>query len=420
MAPGISPSTNATNEKPTIVVPGPQATHEERQNFINGLLKPGRQRFELSALNEQQLARFIAYFRIKGVDPTDANEVARFIHGYEQFCGEEKRPDRDSGVASLREHNANEPNAPELNENTEVLGEFVENYGLWDFFDRPDRDGFTPLMRAVEENDEQLVRDLILHGAKVDDHALVPSRNGTSLLALVVEGGDLQCLDRVMTSCRRLEKPVDLRDGLEIAADRGDWGMLALMLQYGMDVYKRTPIPVSIAALEAAVKCFVHGQQNGPPRVLYRMFTEALLNRNAPFSEKREAYRLLVDLAQKDRELAVRILRTSIGAGLTISHVLNHDLPGLIGLLVEAGANIHERVMNFDLLELAINNHLSLATTEAVLKAFAEAEVPWRDDVCLHYAMQHHLRPLAGLLLKYGGVPSDAVKTWFFDGGDVS
>jgi hypothetical protein len=197
--------------------------------------------------------------------------------------------------------------------------------------------------------------------------------------------------------------------------------MLALTLQYGMEVHERTPIPVPIPALEAAVKRFEPGQQHGAPQVLQRMFREALLNRNAPFSEKREIFQLLADLAQKDRALAIAILKPLIRVGLTISHTLRYDLPGLIGLLVDAGANIHERNnAGHDLLEISIASNVSLPTIEAVLKALATADVPWRGDVCLHYAMQHDLRPLAEVLFKYGGVPSDAVETWFFEHGDVS
>jgi len=333
MGRSISQSTNATNEKPKIVVPGPQATHAERQNFVNDMLKPGRQRFELSALSEKQLARFVAYFRIKSVDPNEANEVARFIQGYEQYCGNAQRLDRDGAIASLREHIAKEPNAAALeatlNEHTEVLGEFVENYGLCEFFERPDRDGFTPLMRAVEENDEQLVRDLLLHGAKIDYRALMPLKDGTSLLALIAEGGDLQCLDHVLTSCRALQTPADLRVGLEIAAERGDWKMLTRMLAYLKEVHPKTPIPVPIPALEAAVKCFKPGLQDAAPKnALWRMFHEAVLNRNAPFHEKQETYRLLVELAGKDRALAVAILTPFIEVGFKISHTLKYDMPG--------------------------------------------------------------------------------------------
>jgi hypothetical protein len=144
---GISQSTNATDEKPQTLVPGPQAIHAERQAFINEILPPGRRRFMISLLNEKELARFVAYFRIKGIDPQNADEVARFIHGYEQYCGK--------GGRAI------------LNENTELFGELVS--GAWEFFNLPDRDGYTPLMRAVEEIDEQLVRDLILHGAEVNE-----------------------------------------------------------------------------------------------------------------------------------------------------------------------------------------------------------------------------------------------------------
>src|SRR5262249_52679945 len=112
----ISKSTNATDEKPTILVPGPKATHAERQAFINEMLPPGRRRFTLSSLNEKQLARFIAYFRIKNIDPKNADEVERFIHGYEQYCGREGRAI--------------------LNENTELSGESIS--GAWEFFNLPD------------------------------------------------------------------------------------------------------------------------------------------------------------------------------------------------------------------------------------------------------------------------------------------
>jgi hypothetical protein len=88
---GISQSTNATNGQPKISVPGPDATHQERQAFVNAILRPGRQRFMLASLDEKQLARIIAYFRIKSVEPNDADAVARFISSYEQYCGE-KRP----------------------------------------------------------------------------------------------------------------------------------------------------------------------------------------------------------------------------------------------------------------------------------------------------------------------------------------
>ena len=38
----VSQSTNVTDEKPQTLVPGPQATHAERQAFINEILPPGR------------------------------------------------------------------------------------------------------------------------------------------------------------------------------------------------------------------------------------------------------------------------------------------------------------------------------------------------------------------------------------------
>jgi ankyrin repeat protein len=136
---------------------------------------------------------------------------------------------------------------------------------------------------------------------------------------------------------------------------------------------------------------------------------------------KSEIFQLLVDLAQKDRALAVRILGPLVGTHppLTISQTLNYNLPELIGLLVEAGANIHERNNNgHDLLELAIQYRLSLTTIEAMLKAFAAAGVPWNHDFCLNFAMENDSVPLAGLLLAYDAKPSIAVETWFFEHAD--
>jgi ankyrin repeat protein len=291
---------------------------------------------------------------------------------------------------------------------------------LWDFFGRPDRDGFTPLMRAIEENDEILVRDLILNGAKIDDRALMLLKDGTSLLALVAEAGDLECLERVLTSCRTLGTPAESRGALEVAAERGDWGMLARMLAYLKDVHPKTATPMTVPALEAAVKCFKPGLQDGAPQVLRRMFSEAILNQKTPFEEKQEIFQLLVDLAEKDRALAAGILKPFIAVGFTIRETMKYKLPELIGLLVDAGANIRERNDNgHDLLEIAIANNLSLPMIEAVLKAFAVAEVPWRDGVCLQYAMQHDSVPLASLLRQYGARwPTVAVETWFSEHPD--
>ena len=146
---GVSQSANATNEKPSIRVPGPQASHEERQAFIDAVLPPGRQRFMLASLDGEGLDRFVKYFRIKRVDTNDADAVARFINQYEQYCGKQ-RPDRDSAIASLREHIAKEPNADELvvilNENTEQFADLLTGHASWEFFNLPDRHGFTPLM----------------------------------------------------------------------------------------------------------------------------------------------------------------------------------------------------------------------------------------------------------------------------------
>jgi ankyrin repeat protein len=394
----VSQSTTATDEKPQTLVPGPQATHAERQAFINEILPPDRRCFMLSLLNEKALARFVAYFRIKDIDPQNADEVARFIHGYEQYCGK-------GGQAIL-------------NENTELFGELVS--GAWEFFNLPDRDGYTPLMRAVEENDEQLVRDLILSGAEVNDRVLVPLKDATSLLALVAESGDLQCLERVLASCRALQTPVDWGGALEIAAKRGDWKMLARMLDYLKDVHRKTPIPVPIRALKAAVKCFEPGLRDRPAEVLQCMFREAIVNPVTKFPEKKKIFQLLVDLARNDRALAAGILKPMVRVGFTIRQTIGYDLPELIGLLVEAGADIGERNNNGnDLLEIAIASYLSLETIEAVLKAFAVAEVDWRDNVCLQYAMQQDSVPLASLLRRYGARwRGAAVETWFSEHPD--
>ena len=416
-APGVSQFTDTTTEKPRIRVPGQQASHQERQAFIDALLPPGRQRFTIGSLEGKQLARFVAYFRIKGVDANDAGAVARFINGYEQYCGEMPQPDRDSLVASLKDHIAMEPNAAALavilNENTEQFADLLADRAPWDFLNLPDRDGYTPLMRAVEENDTELVKDLLQHGAEVDHRTLMPSKNGTSLMALIAERGDFELLDRVSKGC---ERPSDL---LKAAADGGHWGVLRRILDSLKGLNEKTPIPVPLSVLEAAVSFFKPALRDpDASNVLVRMFREVLVNRDLKHDDKRESYQLLVDLAAKDRGLAVAILSPLTKVGLRISHILNFDVPELIGLLVAAGADIHEHVGNFDLLVTAIDNDLSLATIEALLKAYTAAGVPWNHDECLNSAMNDDSVPLAGLLLAYGARPNLEVETWFYEHAD--
>jgi hypothetical protein len=172
-------------------------------------------------------------------------------------------------------------------------------------------------------------------------------------------------------------------------------------------------------ALEAAVRCFESGLRDANARnALGRMFREVLINRDLQFGDKRESYQLLVDLARKDRELAVVILGPFVKVGLKISHTLNFDLPELIGLLVEAGANIHEHVGHVDLLVMAIENDVSLATIEELLKACTAAGAHWDHDECLNHAMNDDSVPLAGLLLAYGAKPNIDVETWFVEHAD--
>jgi hypothetical protein len=94
-------------------------------------------------------------------------------------------------------------------------------------------------------------------------------------------------------------------------------------------------------------------------------------------------------------------------SGVTISELIGHDVPGLVGLLVGAGANIREVNNNGDLLETAIGGDLSLATIEEVLMGFAAAGVAWNHNVCLRLAMDLHSQSLGLLLVKYGAVVPD-------------
>jgi hypothetical protein len=87
-------------------------------------------------------------------------------------------------------------------------------------------------------------------------------------------------------------------------------------------------------------------------------------------------------------------------------------------LLVEAGANIHEHVGDVDLLVIAIDNDVSLATIEELLKRYTAAGVQWDHDECLSLAMDSDAVPLAGLLLAYGAKPNIEVETWFFEHAD--
>src|SRR5262245_3395202 len=89
----------ATNETSRVTVPGPLATHDDQIKFIKAIPLSNRQRDMLASLDSNQLDLFVKYFRVKGVEPNDADAVARFINQYEQYCVN-KKPDRDSAIAS--------------------------------------------------------------------------------------------------------------------------------------------------------------------------------------------------------------------------------------------------------------------------------------------------------------------------------
>jgi hypothetical protein len=152
-------------------VPVPRASPEEQRAFVLAVLPAGALRERLIS-SPHRLARFVAHFRIRQIDPGDADAVERFSRFYEQFCGRRPKPSGEGLLNDFLRHIASEPNAETLRqlatEHSQLFQRLLGGRAGWDFFNLPDRDGFTPLLRAIAESDEDLVEDLIRHGAEVD------------------------------------------------------------------------------------------------------------------------------------------------------------------------------------------------------------------------------------------------------------
>jgi ankyrin repeat protein len=123
------PDVPGSSEAPhQLVVPGPGASVEEVRTFVRALPGGTLESYSRTGLTTaSNLRRFVTHFRIRSIDPTD-----------ERACSD-----------------------------------FAADLGLYDFFqarpsflNKPDAHGMTPLMRAVQERDYTLFRDLINHGAE--------------------------------------------------------------------------------------------------------------------------------------------------------------------------------------------------------------------------------------------------------------
>ena len=149
----ISPSTNATNEKPKIVVPGRRRpTQSGRHSSMASCRRAGSvSRWARSTRSSSPASLPISASRAS--TPTmpmrwRGSSMVRANCGRENGLTATAQSPRSGVYCEGAERRRARGH---FNEHTEVLGEFVENYGLCEFFELPDRDGFTPLMRAGGE-----------------------------------------------------------------------------------------------------------------------------------------------------------------------------------------------------------------------------------------------------------------------------
>jgi ankyrin repeat protein len=178
---------SSTGPRQPPVVPGPGASVEEVRTFVRAL--PGGtlesySRVGLTTANN--LRRFVTHFRIRSIDPTD-----------ERACSD-----------------------------------FTADLGLYDFFqarpsflNKPDVHGITPLMRAVQERDYTLFRDLLNHGAECNFDLLsfaisnnAPDAFIKSVFVKVVGSGlsSIQMIENLCLLSERNRRPLAV-DCLELS-----------------------------------------------------------------------------------------------------------------------------------------------------------------------------------------------------------
>jgi ankyrin repeat protein len=319
-----------------------------------------------------------------------------------------------------------------LKDNREAVAQLANQYALglpWRFINDIDREGRTPLMRAIGEQDEALVSKLLHEGATFDVETLIhairqrapvgvlqqlvnsdlarqQNREGHRALTVAAGTGHVEAARFLLTSDGSRDAPV-LNAALCAAAEAGHAEIVGMILGSGEQAIDAVP------ALELAAK--FHDPANPGCRAI---FDKLLMASKKPQPDERR-WKTVLDsicsVAGKDPEFASQdLVKLALDEDwLCLATAQNHA--PAVGLLLDAGAPIDGRTGFASLLhhEFEAGHELSLAVSELFAKAVNERDIDWGGTWCIETAAYLFGNLSLVLLLKSHGSPTTLeVEKW--------
>jgi ankyrin repeat protein len=365
-----------------LMVPGPGAAPEELHEFVVTALPPGGQRDWLT-FSDERLKEFATLCRICMKDDREA--VARFADQY--------------------------------------------SLGLpWRFINDIDREGQTPLMRAIGERDPALVEKLLQEGATIDvdtlihaikkrvplnvlyqvvnsDSASRQNRQGDRALTVAARTGNVEAARFLLSSNDSRDAPV-LNAALCAAAEAGHATIVYMVLDLAEAVID--PVP----ALQLVSKFYDPAQRS------YRAIFDKLIFVAWRKPQKDDGWKTVLDslclVAEKDGKFSAlgTVFVTLADKLLILATRLNHARA--VNLLLDAGVPIHGCTGYNSMLhhELATGREPSCEMAALFLKRFKERNVNWGGSRCIERAGSFGNLDLVELLKRYGSPTTPDNEKW--------
>jgi ankyrin repeat protein len=365
-----------------LMVPGPGAAPEELHEFVVTALPPGGQRDWLT-FSDERLKEFATLCRICMKDDREA--VARFADQY--------------------------------------------SLGLpWRFINDIDREGQTPLMRAIGERDPALVEKLLQEGATIDvdtlihaikkrvplnvlyqvvnsDSASRQNREGDRALTVAARTGNVEAAGILLSTADSPDKTV-LNAALCAAAAAGHATIVYMILDLAEAVID--PVP----ALQLVSKFYDPAQRS------YRATFDKLIFVAWRKPQKDDGWKTVLDslclVTEKDGKFSAlgTVFVTLADKLLILATRLNHARA--VNLLLDAGVPIHGCTGYNSMLhhELATGREPSCEMAALFLKRFKERNVNWGGSGCIERAASFGNLDLVELLKRYGSPTTPDIEKW--------
>jgi Ankyrin repeat len=364
-----------------LMVPGPGAAPEELHEFVVTALPPGGQSDWLT-FSDERLKEFATLCRICMKD--DRKAVARFADQYA--------------------------------------------LGLpWRFINDIDREGQTPLMRAIGERDPALVEKLLQEGAAIDvdtlihaikkrvppnvlyqvvhsDSASRQNREGDRALTVAARTGNVEATEILLSTEDSPDKTV-LNAALCAAAAAGHATIVYMILDLAEAVID--PVP----ALELASKFY------DPAKLSYQVIFDKLLFVVLRKPQKDDGWKIILDafclVAEKDDKFVSKNF-SFVLAEDSLIHATRLNHARAVKLMLGAGASIHGCTGFASLLhyELKMGREPSCEVAKLFLKRFRERNVNWGGSWCIERAASFGNLDLVELLKRYGSPTTPEIEKW--------